>query len=606
MTKVAAIYARVSSDRQKENHTIASQLAALTEFAEAHGYRVPAEWRFQDEGYSGATLLRPGLEAVRDLAAAGHLETVLVYSPDRLSRKYAYQVLLAEELSRCGVELVFVKAPSGTTPEDQLLLQFQGMIAEYERAQIVERSRRGKRHRAREGSINVLSGAPYGYRYVRKSDTAAAYYEVLDSEAAVVRRVYQAYTQQGLSINAIARLLNEEQIPTRTGTARWERSTVWGMLRNPAYRGRACYGKTELRPRQRITRPLRKRQGLASRNSANHERPRQDWIEIAVPALLSEETFAMAQEQLEQNKRHSPRRTIEPTLLQGMLVCERCGYALYRTSTQTSARKLYYYRCLGSDAYRHLQGAVCDNPPVRQDHLDAVVWKELLRLLEDPGVIQAELSRRLEAARKADPLKQREEWLRREHARLEKSMDRLLNAYQEGLISLEQLRSRMPELRKQQQAVQAELQSLAAATSDQAHCLRLAETLSDFCTQLRLRADTLEVTERQKIVRLLVKEILVGRDTLTIRHSIRIPSVGPDPSGMPRPPHIPPPPPAPQPDPNYLLRSGSNFPAAGEYLFALRLRPLGASVAREMRAGRRDRGAVCRRHGPRVPTGGGS
>ena len=161
MTKVAAIYARVSSDRQKENHTIASQLAALTDYAEAHGYQVPVEWRFQDEGYSGATLLRPGLEAVRDLAAAGHLQAVLVYSPDRLSRKYAYQVLLAEELSRCGVELVFLQAPSGTTPEDQLLVQFQGMIAEYERAQIAECSRRGKRHRARQGSINVLSGAPY-------------------------------------------------------------------------------------------------------------------------------------------------------------------------------------------------------------------------------------------------------------------------------------------------------------------------------------------------------------------------------------------------------------------------------------------------------------
>src|SRR5499425_454814 len=509
MTKVAAIYARVSSDRQKENHTIASQLAALTDYAEAHGYQVPAEWRFQDEGYSGATLLRPGLEAVRDLAATGHLQAVLVYSPDRLSRKYAYQVLLAEELSRSGVELVFLQAPSGTTPEDQLLVQFQGMVAEYERAQIAERSRRGKRHRARQGSINVLSGAPYGYRYVRKSDTSAAYYEVIEPEAAVVRRVYEMYTQQGLSINAIARLLNEEQIPTRTRTTRWERSTVWGLLRNPAYRGRACYGKTELRPRQRVTRSLRKRQALVSRDSANHERPRQDWIEIAVPALISEETFAMAQEQLEQNKRHSPRRTIEPTLLQGMLVCERCGYALYRTSTQTSARRLYYYRCLGSDAYRHLQGAVCDNPPVRQDQLDAVVWKELLQLLEDPSVIQEELNRRLEAARRADPLKQRGELLRREQARLEKSMDRLLNAYQEGLISLEQLRRRMPELRKQEQAIQAELQSLAAAAADQAHCLRLAETFNDFCARLRMRADTLEVTERQKIVRLLVKEILV-------------------------------------------------------------------------------------------------
>src|ERR1700738_487059 len=247
MTRPAAIYARVSSDRQKENHTIASQLAALVRYAESHGYLVPPEWRFQDEGYSGATLLRPGLESLRDLASAGHIEVALVYSPDRLSRKYAYQVLLAEELSRCGVELVFLQAPSGTTPEDQLLVQFQGMIAEYERAQIAERSRRGKRHRAQQGSINVLSGAPSGYRYVRKSNTSAAYYQVMESEAAVVRRVYEAYTQQGLSINVIARLLNEEHIPTRTGTTRWERSTVWGMLRNPAYRGRACYGKNELR-----------------------------------------------------------------------------------------------------------------------------------------------------------------------------------------------------------------------------------------------------------------------------------------------------------------------------------------------------------------------
>ena len=136
MNKPAALYARVSSDRQKENHTIASQVAALMQFAETNGYLVPSEWQFQDDGYSGATLVRPGLEALRDLAAAGEIQAVLIYSPDRLSRKYAYQVLLAEELARCGVELIFLRAPSGATAEDQLLVQFQGMIAEYERAQI--------------------------------------------------------------------------------------------------------------------------------------------------------------------------------------------------------------------------------------------------------------------------------------------------------------------------------------------------------------------------------------------------------------------------------------------------------------------------------------
>src|ERR1700756_3367698 len=137
--------------------------------------------------------------------------------------------------------------------------------------------------------------------------------------------VFELYPRAGLSINAIARHLNQHQIPPRRGDPRWERSTVWALLRNPAYQGKACYGKTELRPRQRITRPLRQRQGLPSRNSANHERPRQDWIEVPVPPLVSEETFALAQEQLEKNKRYAPRRTMEPTLLQGMLVCQQCG-----------------------------------------------------------------------------------------------------------------------------------------------------------------------------------------------------------------------------------------------------------------------------------------
>src|SRR5256884_9068959 len=159
MNRPAAIYARVSSDRQKENHTITSQTAALKEYAQTHDYLVSTEWVFEDEGYSGATLVRPGLEALRDLAARGEIQTVLVYSPDRLSRKYAYQVLLAEELQRCGVSLVFLMAPAGETAVGRLLDQIQGMIAEYERAQILERSPRGKRHKAEGGAGGVAFGA---------------------------------------------------------------------------------------------------------------------------------------------------------------------------------------------------------------------------------------------------------------------------------------------------------------------------------------------------------------------------------------------------------------------------------------------------------------
>ena len=245
--KTAAIYARVSSDKQKEENTIASQTAALVAFAAEQGYAVPGEWIFQDEGYSGASLIRPGLVRVRDLAAEGQLDAVLVYAPDRLSRRYAYQVLLIEEFARAGVETRFIRSPRATTAEDQLLLQFQGMIAEYERAQILERSRRGKRHRARQGQVSVLSGAPFGYRYVRKSEQSAAYYEINEVEAPVVRLVYDRYTGAGLSIGAITRLLNEPQIPTRRQTGRWERSTVWAMLRNPPIKAPPASARHKLR-----------------------------------------------------------------------------------------------------------------------------------------------------------------------------------------------------------------------------------------------------------------------------------------------------------------------------------------------------------------------
>jgi site-specific DNA recombinase len=598
MNTPAAIYARVSSDRQKENHTIASQTAALLAHASSHGYAVPPEWVFEDEGYSGAVLARPGLEALRDLAAEGQIGAVLVHSPDRLSRKYAYQVLLAEELSRSGVELVYLKSPAGATPEDQLVVQFQGMIAEYERAQIAERSRRGKRHKAQQGTVNVLSGAPYGYRYVRKSESSSAYYEVIETEAQVVRMVFEVYTHQGLSINAIARMLNERQIPTRSATTRWERSTVWGMLRNPAYCGKACYGKTEHRPRQRITKPLRQRNGVATRDSASHERPRQEWIQVPVPALVAEEVFALAQEQLQKNAHHSPRRTIEPTLLQGMLVCQQCGYTLYRKATRTSKQKINYYRCLGSDGYRRLKGPVCANRPIRQDSLDRIVWDEIIRLLDDPSFIQSEIDRRRKTALESNPLRKREDDLRREQARLEKCIDRLISAYQEALVTLPELRQRMPGLHRQIHAVEAELHSLEISAVDNARYLQLAETLATFRGRLRARAETLDVVQRQQILRLLVKDILVSNDTITIRHSLPITPPGSGSGGMT--------PPSSSiiggsSKTGYLLRSRSHFANPGQSLPALCTRPLGKPVAAEGSDRRCDHCPIRGRRGTGVP-----
>src|SRR6266851_855022 len=202
----AAIYARVSSARQKKDETIGSQTAALREHAAQTRLEVPAEWIFEDEGHSGATLVRPALEALRDLVAQGCVDVVLVYSPDRLARKFAYQALLVE-FARAGVRVEFVKGPRGDSPEDQLLVQFQGMFAEYEKAQLMERYRRGKTYRARSGSVNVLSGAPFGYRYIRKTPEAGARYQIIEHEAVLVAEMFRRYADDGATIADLARWL---------------------------------------------------------------------------------------------------------------------------------------------------------------------------------------------------------------------------------------------------------------------------------------------------------------------------------------------------------------------------------------------------------------
>jgi DNA invertase Pin-like site-specific DNA recombinase len=199
---------------------------------------------FQDDGHSGASLVRPALERLRDLVCQVPVDVLLVYSPDQLARKYAYQALLIEELAKAGTSVMFVRDPRGDSPEDALLVQFQGMIAEYERAQILERTRRGKTHRARADTVNVLSGAPFGYRYVRKSEHTEASYQIVPHEAAIVTGLFDRYADGGMSIAELTRWLTGLSVPTRTGKTRWDRSTVWGMLRNPAYPGRSCFGKT--------------------------------------------------------------------------------------------------------------------------------------------------------------------------------------------------------------------------------------------------------------------------------------------------------------------------------------------------------------------------
>jgi len=517
----AAIYARVSSARQKKDETIGSQTAALREHAAQARLDVPEEWVFEDEGHSGATLVRPALEALRDLVAQGCLDVVLVYSPDRLARKFAYQALLLEEFARAGVRVEFVKGPRGDTPEDQLLVQFQGIFAEYEKAQLAERYRRGKAHRARTGSVNVLSGAPFGYRYVRKTDLCGAAYEVIEGEAVLVAEMFRRYADDGAAIADLARWLTDQGVATRTGKHRWDRSVIWAMLRNPAYAGTAVFGKTmAVHESPGLNRVARLQGRSVPRAVKTVDRPRDQWLEIAVPAIVTAESFARVQQRLEGNKRFAARNTKVPSLLQGLAACSACGYGYYRTSARTTSRKIYYYRCLGSDDYRYEGGRVCGNKPVRADYLDTVVWDHITGLLAGPALIRAEITKRLDAARTADPATRQRKQLQAALAKATASVTAMIEAFSEQLITIDELRARMPHLRARETSLRNQIDALNAQAADRDAYLTLAGDLEGFLAQLRGNAATATVEDRQRVLRLLVKDILIGPEKITIRHRI--------------------------------------------------------------------------------------
>jgi len=546
----AAIYARVSSDKQRDEQTIVSQLAAVKELAANMALEIPPEWVFADEAYSGSTLVRPGLECLRDLVAQGLVEMVLCYAPDRLARRYAYQVLLLEEFARGGAEVRFVRGRKAETPEDELLLQFQGMIAEYEKAQIIERTRRGKLHRARAGTVNVMSAAPYGYRYVRKTPATDARFDVVEEQASVVRSLFNRYITERVAIGTLAKWLTSQAIPTATGKRIWDRSVVWAILRNPAYCGRAAFGKTaRIDTPPRLNRVGRVRGYRVPRRPAHRERPQEEWLPISVPAIISEQTFELARRRLQDNARFATRHTKEPSLLQGLLVCESCGYAYYRTSTRTKRRKLYYYRCLGSDDYRYEHGRICHNLPVRQDYLDAVVWEHVGRLLADPTLIRHELDRRLAELRTTDPDAAHKSRLERELTRVGAARNRLIAAYQEELLSLDELRQQMPALRTKESNVHLQLEAIAARLADQASYLKLAEGLESFVARLQHATQTASIPDRQQVLRLVVREVLVGPERIRIRHSLPVSATDPP--------------------PGYLLRGGRHTAPLRHSLLAL-------------------------------------
>jgi site-specific DNA recombinase len=519
-----AFYARVSSEQQVRKETIDSQTRALRQRIAADGLVLDESFAFADDGVSGSVLVRPALEQLRDQAAAGGIDRLYVLCPDRLARSYAHQALLVDELRRAGVELVFLDHAHDPTPEGTLLLQVQGVIAEYERAKIQERNRRGMSHAARSGSVSVFGQAPFGYRYIdRREGGGVARFEIADDQAEVVRRIFTWVVDEGCSLAEIGRRLENQGVASPSGRTRWLTSTLASMLANPTYAGTAMFGRTRLGPRRETPRrPRRLKPGHLRKELSIYPTGASEQIAIAVPAIVEPGVFEAARARLAENRKRKRVGIVGATcLLQGLLVCSKCGYAYHGASSKPEKPHPYrYYRCGGSVPSRFGGVAICANKILNRGRIDSAVWEDLRNLLLDPSRLAAEHRRRLEGP--AEPTDPKAMSATKKVAAVRRSIERLIDSYQDGYLEKEEFEPRIRGLRERLAQLEAAAAGLAKQERSEEEVKRVIGALEQFAAGVRERLDSIDFTTQRDLIRTLVDRIEVGEDTVRIVYKVNI------------------------------------------------------------------------------------
>jgi len=501
MMKVA-LYCRVSTDLQEKEQTIQSQVEALRKYAHDKGYEVVAE--FLDDGYSGATLERPALDKLRDALRSGEFEAVLVHSPDRLARKAVYQGLLLEELEKAGVKIEFLNHPVDDSPEGKMLLGMQGLFAEYERAKIAERARRGKLHWAKQGSV-FTGFVPYGYRYVPRDGEGSRRSSLVidEAQAAVVQQMYRWLIEERLSCRAIAKRLTEQGTPTCTGKTRWQPSSVNQMLKDEVYKGVFYYNRGQSVGPTHSSRPNPYRK---HKLTGRKLRPRDEWIPIPVPAIVDEITWEASQRQLHENSVHSPRNnTRHLYLLRGLIRCPRCGGAY----VGSFARGHRYYRCSRTEPLAAKDGVCCQAGRIAAEPVEAAVWSAISEGLQNRDLLIEEYRRRTQQQNAIGALDTERRQIETALKRLKAQQDRVTDAYINEAMELGEYKARMDELRERKQRLEKQLADLEHLAECQARQKDVLTRLEAFCETVARGLESLTFEERQQLLRLVVERIVV-------------------------------------------------------------------------------------------------
>jgi site-specific DNA recombinase len=499
----AAIYARVSTEEQREGQTIDSQVAELERYAREKGRRVVGVYK--DEGWSGSLLARPQLDRLRDDAARGLFDAVLINDVDRLARDVAHLGIVKRDLERRGVQIIFRKLPVEQSPTSNLMINILGSFAEFEREMIADRTRRGKRYKVEVRGQFLGSQPVYGYRYTPKDRAAGneGRLEVVPEEATVVHQMYRWVAEEGLSGNKVVALLNELGARPRKG-GRWSKSTVLGILRDEMYAGVWYYNKYySCEPLNPVAKEVYKRVPKSSRR----QRPRSEWLPVILPAelrIVERDVWRRTQEQLDRNVTFSPRNVKHFYLLRGLVKCGGCG-APY---VGQPCHGWFYYRCF----------ARCKRLLSVRDHvLDEVVWSAVEEALLKPELLLDQVEKhQLRVQRQASHLRTeiREieaglEGVRREEARI-------IEAYRKEVLSPAQLGEELEKIKARTAALEARKGKIAEEGSP-AEDADVRRSAVDYCLKVAVRLKALTAEERQHFLRLLIDQVVFEGERVRIK-----------------------------------------------------------------------------------------
>jgi site-specific DNA recombinase len=509
---LVALYARVSTEKQEKEETIKSQIEAVRKYAKENGHTIIKE--YVDDGWSGAVLVRPELDKLRDDAKQKIWEAVVIYDPDRLSREYAYQVLLSEELEKAGVKILYVTTKTPENDEEKMFLGFKGLFAQYERAKIAERTRRGKLSKAQGG--NLVTGAPpYGYNYVSKTKDRPAHYLINKVEAIVVKKIFHWVGNLGFTTRQVIKKLYDEKISPRKGKREvWNSSTLTTLLRNETYIGIAYYYRSmSVIPEN----PLKDEKYKKVQKTSRRMRAKSEWIPInnpkIVPVIIDKRLFEKAQRQLRTNYEMCVRNKKNEYLLAKMIYCV-CGRR--RAGEGPQHGKHLYYRCTDR-TYSYPLPKRCLEKGINARIADKLVWQRVGGLMTQPKLLKEQADRWVGSQKKepvnmfdsADALKEELDIIKEKEARY-------IKAFGAGMFDLTQLDNVTSELKLRKMVLE---KKLAEQNTNHTHTevnLPDYSQIEEFCKRASDKLSELSFEAKRAILTKVVNKIVGNQKQLMV------------------------------------------------------------------------------------------